>query len=106
MTPHTVDTSGRLDDIPAGPRPPNPQELFSGIELPALLERLGERYEAVILDGPAWTCGADALLIAAAGADVVLVGRNDRTPLRQLQEMRDQMERLQVRVLGAVGNDH
>ena len=72
------------DVIPAGPRPPNPQELFSGMELPALLEHLGQRYEAVILDGPAWTSGADALPIAAAGADAVLVARNDRTPLRQL----------------------
>lgn len=106
VTPHTVDSRGFLDVLPAGPRVPNPQELVSGTALPDLLRDLNRQYEAVVLDGPAWSCGADAQLLACAGADVVLVAHNDHTPLRQLQEMRDRLEQLQVRILGVVINEH
>lgn len=106
VTPHTVDSRGFLDVLPAGPRVPNPQELVSSTALPDLLRDLNQRYEAVVIDGPAWSCGADAQLLACAGADVVLVARSDHTPLRQLQEMRDRLAQLQVRILGVVTNEH
>lgn len=106
VTPHTVDSRGFLDVLPAGPRVPNPQELVSGMALADLLRDLNRRYEAVIVDAPAWSCGADAQLLACAGVDVVLVAHSDHTPLRQLQEIRDRLEQLQVRILGVVTNEH
>ncbi|WP_332816228.1 polysaccharide biosynthesis tyrosine autokinase [Ramlibacter sp.] len=105
-TPRTVDSRGLLDVLAAGPRVPNPQELISGGAIANLLGQLNERYEAVIVDGPAWGCGADAQLLASAGADVVLVAHSDHTPLRELQGMRSRLAELQVRVLGVVTNEH
>lgn len=106
VTPRTVDSRGFLDVLSAGPRVPNPQELVSGTGLIDLLHDLNQRYQAVVIDGPAWSCAADAQLLASAGTDVVLVARSDHTPLRQLQEMRDRLGQLQVRVLGVVTNEH
>jgi receptor protein-tyrosine kinase len=106
VRPHTVDSRGFLDVLPAGPRVPNPQELVSHTVLAELLRDLNERYDAVVIDGPAWSCGADGELIASAGVDVVLLARNDHTPLRRLQEMRERLVELQVRVLGVVTSEH
>lgn len=103
---HAVDGAGRLSVLPAGPRPRNPQELISGEPLEAMLSSLEQRFDVVILDGPAWDTGADAQLIAAAATDVLLVARNDRTRLKDLEEMRDCYERLEVRVMGLVANEH
>jgi capsular exopolysaccharide synthesis family protein len=106
VRPHTVDSRGLLDVLPAGPRVPNPQELVSGAALGELLHDLNERYDAVVVDGPAWSCGADGQLIASAGVDVVLLARTDHTPLRRLQEMRERLIDLEVRVLGVVTSEH
>ncbi len=41
-----------LDFIPAGPNPPNPSELILSDNMTALLERLKELYDVVVIDNP------------------------------------------------------
>jgi capsular exopolysaccharide synthesis family protein len=52
-----------LSVLPSGPLPPNPVELVSGPKLPALLERLGERFSHIILDSPPVLGLADAMVL-------------------------------------------
>jgi len=51
--------------ISSGPIPPSPTELLSGGSLPQVLVQLGERFDAVIVDGPPVLGLADAVLLAA-----------------------------------------
>ena len=101
---HTIDPPGRLSLLAAGPRVANPQELISGQALESMLDDLERSFDVVILDVPSWDSGADAQLIAAAGGDAVIVARTDRTPLHRLHDMRDDLERIQVRTVGVAIN--
>lgn len=55
----------------AGPIPPNAAELLTGTRLAALIERLLERYDHVVIDSPPVMGLADAPLIAARVEGVV-----------------------------------
>jgi protein-tyrosine kinase len=99
-----VDALGRLALLPAGTRPPNPQELLSSDALPNLLRRLETEFDVVIVDCPAWSCGGDAQLIAAV-TDAVIVTRAGHTRMDQVLDMSEQMDRLGVRRFGVVANE-
>ena len=59
--------------IPTGPLPPNPVELLSGPKLPALLEKLGERFAHIIIDAPPVLGLADALVLGNQVGTVLYV---------------------------------
>lgn len=94
-----------LHFISGGTRQSNSPELLGS---PAFREILGwvkRRYEVIIVDSPPLGAGGDAFVLAATTGNLLLVMRNGET-LRELAAVKmEPLERLPVRILGAVLND-
>ena len=92
--------------LPAGLRPPNPQELLGRPVFEVVLTSFAEQYDLVILDTPASTEAADAQILAArAGAALVLARRN-HTLHAELSASMQNLVQSGVGVLGSVLNEY
>jgi len=89
--------------LPAGPLPPNPQELL-GRHFARHLRSLEGHFAVVIVDTLAAADGADGQLVAAECGATVVVVRQDVTPLAELRAFHAALEASGGRVLGAVVN--
>jgi protein-tyrosine kinase len=89
--------------LPAGPLPPNPQELI-GRHLAAKLRELEHHFAVLIIDTPAAASGADGQIVASETGATVLVVRQDVTSLAQLSAFHAALAASGSRVLGAVMN--
>ena len=93
-----------LSVLPAGPIPPNPQELLSRPAFPELIKAATERYDVVLIDTPSWKQGADAQIIAARARAAILVTRTDYSSVHAAVEFVDLLGQSGTQVLGAVVN--
>jgi capsular exopolysaccharide synthesis family protein len=93
-----------LSIIPAGPIPPNPGELVASGSMPALLEKLRERNDVVIVDAPALLPVADSSELAAHVDGVLLSVRYGVTRTELLGRAVAALERVGVTPLGVVLN--
>jgi protein-tyrosine kinase len=92
-----------LFTLPAGPVPPNPQELITR-HLARQLRALEPHFEVLITDTSAAASGADGQLVAAESGATLLVVRQDATPLADLRAFHGALQAAGSRVLGAVVN--
>ncbi len=100
----TVDSLG-IDFIPSGTRRAKGPELLSSPRMTQVLGQVRSQYEAIIVDSPPIGAGVDPLVLAALCGSMVLVLRTGVTD-RELAESRlHDLDRLPIRVLGAVLND-
>lgn len=99
-----TDTS-QLDVLLAGEIPPNPQELLASQKLRALLQRLSEIYDRIIIDCPPVLPVSDALLLANAVDAAVYVVRSDKTPTGQIRRGLELLHRTRVEVVGIALNE-
>lgn len=90
--------------LPAGPRPPNPQELLGRPTFARQLRSLEGPFDVVIADTTAAEAGADGQLVAAASGATVMVVREDVTPMKALRTFHAALDTCGSRVLGAVIN--
>lgn len=93
-----------LDMLPCGPIPPNPSELFHTPEFAALLERLKERYDRIIIDSPPVIAVTDAMILAQHVDGVIIVTRTDKTRLDLLKRTRQLMQGINAPLLGTILN--
>lgn len=90
--------------LPAGPPPPNPQELLSRSAFAALLRRAEANFDVVLVDTPPARLCADAQTVAfRAGAALMLV-RKDRTRITEASEVIRELGNSRVPVVGTVIN--
>jgi capsular exopolysaccharide synthesis family protein len=82
-----------FDVLPPGRRPPSAAELLSGPRFADLLLALEDRYDHVVVDGPPVLGLADAPLIAATVAGVVLVVEANSGKLRMIAQSVERLER-------------
>ena len=92
-----------LDVLPVRSKPPNPSELLASNEMRSLVAECGERYDRVILDTPAALGLPDARTVAELSDGVVMVVRAGITPLRDVEDALELVDRR--RVIGLVLND-
>ncbi|MBL8437414.1 MAG: polysaccharide biosynthesis tyrosine autokinase [Zoogloeaceae bacterium] len=90
--------------LPAGPVPPNPQELLSQPLLADQLRALEQHFQVVIVDTSAADSGADAQFVAAATGGALIVTRRDQTPLARVQAFQGALASIGTPILGAVVN--
>jgi Mrp family chromosome partitioning ATPase len=88
-----------------GPIPPNPQELLSPAALAPMLEELRINHDVIVVDTPAWSSGADALLISAQVQETLLVSRPDHALQRTTRQMVGALRRAGAHIVGAVLNE-
>ncbi len=94
-----------LDFLPAGAFPPNPSELLNSRTMHRLLKDLEGRYAHVVVDSPPVLAVTDAALISTHTDGVLLVLRSGETEQKAAERTVDQLQRIGVRVFGAVLNE-
>jgi protein-tyrosine kinase len=91
--------------LPAGPIPPNPQELLGRPIFAKRLRTLEGLFDVVIEDTAASSIGADSQVVAAASGSAMLVVRKNRTAMKEMRTLRASLEATGSRILGAVINE-
>jgi protein-tyrosine kinase len=88
--------------LTSGVLPPNPLELLSGIRFEQLAAEWRRSFEFVVLDTPPAAESSDAIAIASAAGNVLVLSRADVTPFSALKDMARKLETTHARTLGAV----
>lgn len=94
----------RLSVIPAGPLPPNPQELLSRPAFTALVKDLQSLYDVVIIDTPPARKYADAQSVAFRAGDALVVARKNHTAVASTSKVVKELAGTGARVVGTVIN--
>ena len=94
----------RLTVLPAGPLPPNPQELLSRPAFTALMKEMQAHYDVVIVDSPPAKKYADAQSIAYRTGDVLMVARKDHTSVNSTSKVVKELAGTGARVVGTIVN--
>jgi len=93
-----------LSVLPAGPVPPNPQELLSRPAFSGLLEGFCRDFDVVLIDSPAAESGADTQTLAVRASAALVVTRKNHTSLAATQALVDSLQQASAKVVGAVLN--
>lgn len=96
----------RLFVLPAGLRPPNPQELLGRPVFEVVLTSFSDQYDLVILDTPAMTEASDAQILAARAGAALVVARRNHTLHADLSAAMQNFVQSGVGVLGSVMNEY
>lgn len=95
---------GTLSLLPAGARPPNPQELLSRHALATLLEELRTEFDVILFDTPPAKRYADAQSVAFRAGSVMVLARKDRTRLADTAGVIRELSGTGARIVGTVLN--
>jgi protein-tyrosine kinase len=95
-----------LSVLPAGVRPPNPQELLGRAQFPQLLQQLASRLDVILLDTPAASETADAQIIAVRAGAALIVARKNAARKWHVQGASDAVAQAKATVIGAVLNSY
>jgi protein-tyrosine kinase len=90
--------------LTSGPTPPSPQELLTARSLTPALERLRTQFDIILVDTPAWSCGADAQMISAQTGHALLVSAPQRATRASTDHLLAALRRVGVTVAGAAVN--
>ncbi len=96
---------GNLSVLPAGPLPPNPQELLGRPEFSRLLNELSAVYDAILVDTPSAQHSSDAHVVAQRAGAALIVGRRDRTKSTEIAQLAGIMAHTGIRILGTTLNE-
>jgi Mrp family chromosome partitioning ATPase len=90
--------------LPAGPVPPNPAELLASARSKAVIDRLAEIADVVIIDSPPVLAVTDAAVLAAYADGVLLVASLGESKRGELASARRVLDTPGIRLLGTVIN--
>jgi tyrosine-protein kinase Etk/Wzc len=91
--------------VTTGQIPPNPSELLMHLRFEDLLEKLGERFDTLIVDAPPILAVSDAAIIGRHVGATLMVARSGRHPIRELEQAVKRLNQAGVHVKGFVFND-
>jgi len=94
----------RLALLASGRRLNRSPELLTSPALTVLATELRSRYDVAVFDTPPLAAGIDAYAVSTAARNMVLVLRIGKTERRMAAAKLEVMDRLPVRVLGAILN--
>jgi capsular exopolysaccharide synthesis family protein len=101
--PPLVETGvANLSLLPTGPLPPIPADVLSSQRMGEVIGVLKARATYLLFDAPPVLAATDAALLGAKLDGVLLAVRTGSTRRDQLGRARDELERVHVRLLGAV----
>ncbi|HJW25278.1 MAG TPA: chain length determinant protein tyrosine kinase EpsG [Rhodocyclaceae bacterium] len=99
-----VEAFSSLAVLPAGPTPPNPQELLGRPAFGHFLEMVGGLYDVVLIDTPAAAGCADGAMIATRVGAALVVARRNETRVAAFADMARSLTAAGVAVVGSVLN--
>jgi protein-tyrosine kinase len=97
--PHLKD----LSILPTGTIPPNPQELI-GRGFSQTLKRLVDQYDIILIDTSASNFVTDYQLIATKAGAAMLIARQHKSRLADLQNLKQHLEEHNVKCVGSIVN--
>lgn len=95
----------RLDLIACGTRAHEAPELLDGPGMPRLLAQLRPNYDVIVCDSPPLTAGIDPFVLGTATGNLVVVLRTGVSHREVIAAKLEVLDRMPVRLLGAVLND-
>ena len=95
----------KLSVLPAGPLPPNPQELLSRPVFASFMRDLQAVYDVMIIDTPPARHYADTQSITFRAGDALIVTRKNHTSVASTQKTIRELAATGARVVGTVVND-
>jgi protein-tyrosine kinase len=101
-----IDGLSNLSVLPAGPLPPNPQELLGRPEFGRLLNEMSSLFDVILVDTPSAQEASDAHVVAQRSRAVLLVGRKDKTRASEIRQLGSVFTSSGVSVLGATLNEY
>ncbi len=93
-----------LSILPAGPTPPNPAELLTGVRLREAIEWMRERYDYVIIDSPPLLAVTDPGVVGPQVDGVILALRSTKKGRVEAKRAKEILDNLSVTVFGVVLN--
>jgi protein-tyrosine kinase len=90
--------------LPAGARPPNPQELLAGLGLGVLLHELRSEFDVILLDTAPAKAYADAQAVVFRAGSALVVARKDGTRLADTKAVIREVGDMGGHVVGTVFN--
>ena len=99
-----VPVHGALTLIASGTRRHRGPELLTSARLPALLNMVRSKFDVIIIDSAPLAAGVDAYALSVATRNMMLVMRTGHTDRRVAKAKLKLLERLPVRIVGAVVN--
>ncbi len=94
-----------VDFLPAGPTPPNPSELLGSATTEDLFKQLDDMYDFIFIDSPPVNLVADAMLLAADAAGVLLVARQNKTKYPELERSIQSIKTAKANLMGLILTD-
>ncbi|CAM4139337.1 CpsD/CapB family tyrosine-protein kinase [Paenibacillus alkaliterrae] len=94
-----------LSVLAAGPTPPNPSELLSSNRMEALLEKVRETYDVIIIDTPSIMLVTDAQLVASQSDGVVLVVDSGKIKKDAVLKAKAYLDHVNAKLIGVVLNN-
>jgi len=91
--------------LPVGITPPNPLELVERPAFGLLMRELLSKFEHVVVDTPAAIYGSDAAVIAARCGAALVIARQGRSRLSELQDLVATLSEGPARLTGVVMNE-
>lgn len=91
-----------LHVLTSGPLPPNPAELLGSQRMRDVIEALKGQADIVLFDAPPVIAVTDASVLGTRVDGVLLVVQAGQTRREQAKRARQQLEKLHIRVVGAV----
>jgi|YNPNPStandDraft_1061719.scaffolds.fasta_scaffold27708_4 non-specific protein-tyrosine kinase len=91
--------------VPSGPLPPNPADLLGSRRMERVIAALKERADIILFDAPPVIVATDTAVLGTKVDGVLLVVCAGRTRRDHLQRATTLLERVHVRVIGAVLNN-
>lgn len=94
-----------LDVMTAGPIPPNPSELLASNAMSAMLDKLSEEYDVILIDTPPVNVVTDAMELANHISGIVLVVRYGKTTDEDVDTVLKRIELANMNLLGFILNN-
>lgn len=91
-----------LDILASGKIPPNPSEMLSSTAMSNLIEKLGEKYDIVILDSAPLQAVTDAQILSTKADGTILVIRAQRTSRESVIDAKNLLTKVGANILGTV----
>ncbi|MEO7852767.1 MAG: polysaccharide biosynthesis tyrosine autokinase [Rubrivivax sp.] len=91
--------------LPVGITPPNPLELVERPAFGLLMRELVSKFDHVVVDTPAAVYGSDSAVIAARCGAALVVARQNKAQVRNLQDLVATISESSAKLAGAIVNE-
>ena len=101
-----LSTFPNLCVLPAGPEPPNPQELLGRKKFVSLLDKLAKEFDVILIDTPAMELCSDAKIVASRSRGAVVMAKKGHTRVATIRDFVKDLAGMDVEVAGSVLNTY